>query len=470
MLKMLLARWIAKVTAMAIRFDDSLPKLCGLVSEDVGKDLLSRSAVVRDAGGRLSIILPERIDERNLESLDSKIRVELGPYARQDGAVVGFGHPGAERLLKEASRQPVTKVGDFSVKLLDRRIVGSDWLRSPVATATKTPRIVFTSLKGGVGRSTALCIVAAHLSRKGRRVLTVDFDLEAPGIGTMLLDETELPDYGVLDYLVEAGLSNVDESFVTKLSGDSFLGSSGARVSVVPAIGNRTLQNPENALAKIARAYLDSPQEGGPSKTITDHLSDLLARYEALDAYDVVLIDGRSGLHETTASLILGIGAQVLLFGLDQPQTFQSYRLLIGQLTRYPSDPSDDWRDRISFVHAKASDSLSSRDEAASRFQAVFSPLLTKKLRAAPAKEALTEDDFDLEWQESAEEIDEDEFLEVEVLRILEDTRYRHFDPVMDRKMLDARAYTSTFGSLLEYVDSIVIESDPEEEVEDQPS
>ena len=89
-------------------------------------------------------------------------------------------------------------------------------------SATGVPRIVFASLKGGVGRSTALCVLAAHFSRHGRRVLAVDFDLEAPGIGTMLLDEQELPPFGTLDYLVENGISGIDNAFVADLAGNSF--------------------------------------------------------------------------------------------------------------------------------------------------------------------------------------------------------------------------------------------------------
>jgi hypothetical protein len=36
--------------------------------------------------------------------------------------------------------------------------------------------------------------------------------------------------------------------------------------TVIPAIGERTLKTPANALAKIARAYLEVPQEQGPTK------------------------------------------------------------------------------------------------------------------------------------------------------------------------------------------------------------
>ena len=44
--------------------------------------------------------------------------------------------------------------------------------------------ITFYSFKGGVGRTFALVNVGAYLARRGRRVLLVDFDLEAPGLET----------------------------------------------------------------------------------------------------------------------------------------------------------------------------------------------------------------------------------------------------------------------------------------------
>lgn len=47
----------------------------------------------------------------------------------------------------------------------------------------------FYSFKGGVGRSMALANVAALLSKAGKRVLVVDWDLEAPGLEKYFLDE-----------------------------------------------------------------------------------------------------------------------------------------------------------------------------------------------------------------------------------------------------------------------------------------
>src|SRR5262245_30366188 len=57
-------------------------------------------------------------------------------------------------------------------------------------TEPRKPGIVYTfySYKGGVGRSMALASVAALLSQMGRKVLMVDFDLEAPGLERYFAD------------------------------------------------------------------------------------------------------------------------------------------------------------------------------------------------------------------------------------------------------------------------------------------
>ena len=61
----------------------------------------------------------------------------------------------------------------------------------------------FYSFKGGVGRTMALANVAVHLARRGRRVLLVDFDLEAPGLDTFPALRPEEPVPGLVDYVAE---------------------------------------------------------------------------------------------------------------------------------------------------------------------------------------------------------------------------------------------------------------------------
>jgi MinD-like ATPase involved in chromosome partitioning or flagellar assembly len=63
--------------------------------------------------------------------------------------------------------------------------------------------ITFYSFKGGVGRTMALVNTGAELARRGRKVLLVDFDLEAPGLSTYDLLRSEKPKPGIVEYVTE---------------------------------------------------------------------------------------------------------------------------------------------------------------------------------------------------------------------------------------------------------------------------
>ena len=56
---------------------------------------------------------------------------------------------------------------------------------TPSRTRGKTLFITFYSFKGGVGRTMSLVNAACILAARGRRVLLIDFDLEAPGLTTL---------------------------------------------------------------------------------------------------------------------------------------------------------------------------------------------------------------------------------------------------------------------------------------------
>ncbi len=61
----------------------------------------------------------------------------------------------------------------------------------------------FYSLRGGVGRSTALAYTAHVLARRGRSVLCVDLDLEAPGLAALFGIEAAVEERtGLLDILI----------------------------------------------------------------------------------------------------------------------------------------------------------------------------------------------------------------------------------------------------------------------------
>ena len=63
--------------------------------------------------------------------------------------------------------------------------------------------VTFYSFKGGVGRTLALVNIGVELAKTGRRVLLVDFDLEAPGIDTFNGLAPARPQHGIVDYFTE---------------------------------------------------------------------------------------------------------------------------------------------------------------------------------------------------------------------------------------------------------------------------
>ncbi|GMO35215.1 ParA family protein [Bradyrhizobium sp. TM233] len=63
--------------------------------------------------------------------------------------------------------------------------------------------VTFYSFKGGVGRTMALVNAAVELTLRGKRVLVVDFDLEAPGIQTYEPFTESASSRGVVDYVTD---------------------------------------------------------------------------------------------------------------------------------------------------------------------------------------------------------------------------------------------------------------------------
>ena len=61
--------------------------------------------------------------------------------------------------------------------------------------------VTFYSFKGGVGRTLALANCAVQLAKNGKKVLVVDFDLEAPGLGTMKPFSDASDRAGLVDFI-----------------------------------------------------------------------------------------------------------------------------------------------------------------------------------------------------------------------------------------------------------------------------
>lgn len=450
---------------MTIFFDDALPTLVDVLNTWGGRTFVETGTVLRDATGRLSFYTPNVVhasgaiegsvqqtySDTHLDDLGKIIVKRLGAYAREDRPVIYATEDYVHPLVTSVERMPV-QVGQQFCYLVDRRIVGTGWLAVPAEAATSgPPRIVFASLKGGVGRSTALTVTAADLARRGRNVLVIDLDLEAPGLGHLLLDDERLPEFGVIDFLVEDGVGGISNDLLSKFIGTSQLTSaSGGLVDVMPAIGKKSEAAPENILPKLSRAMIEDLAANG-TVSVSQQVSSMIDRIVAQGSYDVVLIDSRAGLAELAAPAVIGLGATVLLFGTAQKQTIEGYRALFSALQLLAQRDtlqkrSAEWRLSLKPVYAKAG----LAPDTADRFRDEIYELYSEYLYDAEVEDEVGFEDNGLRFTQ------QDSLAPHTPLIIPFNQAFVDFDPTRQPAQLTTVFYEQNFRPFLDSIDRIL--------------
>lgn len=418
---------------MRTTFDTSLGTLITGLRTSLTDDEIQTGVVLRDSSGRLAFFARDAIPEQRQTQLEASLRSSLGPYLRDDLPIADASTPGIEPLLNDPGIRQVTE-GDLQLRLLDRRIVGADWVQGPqpLIADDESRRIVFASLKGGVGRSTAISVVAADAARRGRNVLVIDFDLEAPGIGSLLLDTERTPDFGTLDYLVETGLQEIDDRDLDEFVGTSTLTDGAGLVHVIPVVGTKTKEAPANYMAKLSRAMIEAITDG-TTIAVRDRLRAMVDRFAARRSYDLVLVDARAGMSELTAGPLLALGAStVFLFATAQQQSIDSYRLLFAHLATLVSGPPSPWH-TLQMVHAKATLDDNTHQWLTDELLDLFAEYLYEEAAGTEA----------FNFQPS------DPGAPHMPVPILFDAKFVSWDPVKTPTQLSQTAYNATFGPLL---------------------
>ncbi|WP_423371376.1 tyrosine-protein kinase family protein [Burkholderia sp. LMG 32019] len=337
-----------------VMFDDVLEIAKAALLEKFGEHV-PETYIVRDTTGAIVVILPDTsLRDDEWDPLAQKLHENLEQYS-----------PGLRRvLLKQSdlidaddvikSPDKVGALGMAGVYLIDRLVTNQDWLREPLTLTPPIPTAVAFSVKGGVGRSTALAMFAWYLSRQGKRVLVIDLDLEAPGIGSML--SSELPKFGLIDWLTEdlngRGDRALLEQCVSRCPIDM---DTDGIISVIPAYGQST----NNYISKLGRVYMPAVDEAGEMVGLADRLARLLTVGASLDfAPDVILLDARAGLHDIGSAAVTRLGAEALFFARNDAQNWWAYGQLFDHLRKAKSvqqgmGNDDDLRWRLKMIGAQ---------------------------------------------------------------------------------------------------------------------
>lgn len=438
---------------VTVLFNDAL-RLAAAAIREIDPPQDTPVGVVRDLYGRLRFAIDcsqADFDADVRERLEAA-QAQLGLHAAGKDLLFRdsfsfpadfFSHPDWHRTTVPfgVDEDGVT-LGEFEIRLLDRQVTGHDWLKpADLASAKAHPhRIVFFGLKGGVGRSTALSMVAWGLARAGKQVLLVDFDLESPGLSGLLLPADRIAEFGVMDWLVEDSVGQGDKVLKGMVSTSPLGETTEKAIKVAAAMGQRE----SDYLSKLARAYGDIPSQNGPQK-LGERLHRMVEALEEQEKPDVVLIDSRAGLHDLAAAAIAGLADTALLFATGGAQTWLGYQQLFVHWQRRP-DVARHVRERLALVRALTP--KSDRENGVKAFQQKAYALFAETLYDSIPDEA-----SELEGS-YFHPIETDESAPHFPILIDWDERFQEFDPNLRPESGGVREaqIDATFGALINWV------------------
>lgn len=186
--------------------------------------------------------------------------------------------------------------------------------------------VTFYSYKGGVGRTMALVNVAALLAKAGRRVLVVDFDLEAPGVPSYDGLNAARGKPGIVDYVheyLDKQASPDVARYIFKCRFDDE-----TSIWAMPA-GDNTRPEYSNRFASIDWGYLYEHQSG------YDLLEDLKQQWADHDAgFDYVLIDSRTGNTDISGICTRQLPDSVVIMFIPTDQNIDGLVPIVNQIRK----------------------------------------------------------------------------------------------------------------------------------------
>ncbi|TBW06376.1 ParA family protein [Azotobacter chroococcum subsp. isscasi] len=385
--------------------------------------------------------------------------LKLGRYATSQQALFrdDFSNPDSlfknpdwhETVLPQYLDADGVEHPELTVQLLDRQIIGQDWLRTKQdPDAVHPPRIVFYGLKGGVGRSTALAMLAYRLARDGKRVLLIDFDLESPGLSGLLLPPERVASNGLVDWFLEDAVGQGEIVLNDLLSDSPLADNTPGSIRIAAAMG----QGEQTYLSKLSRVYADVPSTTGPQR-FAQRMARIVEILEQQERPDVVLIDSRAGLHDVAAVAISSLATVALLFATDTEQTWQGYAQLFKHWNRHPSVLRD-VRERLAIVQAQFPES--DQQQRAERFVQRAYDLFAENLydQIEPGAEP---DPESFSFAPDAEDAPHFPF------RVRWNARFQEFNPLAGREVggIDDTDVELAFGPFFEKVIDSIAELRP---------
>lgn len=191
--------------------------------------------------------------------------------------------------------------------------------------ADKNPRIIsFYSYKGGVGRTVSLIQTAYFLAKKGKKVLILDLDIEAPSFQDIFEDYINKETKGLVDYLYSKLYSMENE---TEVPFNSI-------ISKVPLNVKGDIYFVPST-SKLDLEYLRKLELLKQDKIINDeYITDLIKSIKKQYDIDYFFIDSRTGLNKWGAISLFEIATESILLAYPNRENIEGLKLIISLIDK----------------------------------------------------------------------------------------------------------------------------------------
>lgn len=304
----------------------------------VREPAITAAAVVDDLFGRVSAVVwlqREGAHEEIRKAVEEELAKACDQYFSGTVSTSSATSPveDDDLLRRAAWDEGVAVEGtDERLRLNDRHRNHTSWFLGTGPAPTEQcwslkdgpPVVVFHGFKGGVGRTTLLASYALSCVRRRRphRVVVVDVDLDAPGVGFLLgsdADGTTAP-WGTIDFFLEAAHDLPLDDYFHVCARERV--TRGGRIEVFPA---GTLD--DDYLSKLGRVDLDVRND------VRNHaLGKLLQRIRTEREPDLILLDGRAGLSPAAGLLLSGIAHLHILVATSNVQNLRGLERVVRHL------------------------------------------------------------------------------------------------------------------------------------------
>lgn len=313
-----------------VHYDSVLQNTVMVVAGEISKTQRDEAYIIQNVYGKILIYVKTEND-KVIKQLEDLLTAKIGKWLSGCEKYGENFFVISEIDTWKRSVEPVQE----RVWVLEKYLTNLYWdgkSRRTSSKERKSRRVCFYSFKGGVGRTTAVVLSAIELARQGKKIVIVDFDLEAPGIASLFPEES-MSQYGLLDFLLESNVYDSEikiDEYIYSVGEDCNVDKAGGEIYVMPAYGKVTKNNADLYRKGIMRFDLDTPAY---EKEITP-VDNLLAMLDGFLDPDYIFIDTRSGIHQIGGMTLTRYTDLALLFFYGSPQNTAGMKMTIPILKK----------------------------------------------------------------------------------------------------------------------------------------